>query len=76
MQYKPQGHGPDANKIPNMTSFWRRVRQFRENLKISAKKTKYQIHNISSHTPRTYTNKNGCNTNLRGIDLTQIKFQR
>ena len=76
MQYKPQGHGLDTNKIPKITSFWRCVRLFRENLKTSAKETKYQIDNISSHTPRTYTNKNGCNTNLRGIDLTQIKFQR
>ena len=31
-----------------MTSFWRCVRQFREILKIPAKKTKYEIDNIQA----------------------------
>ena len=30
----------------------------------------------SSHTPRTYKNTNGCNTNLRGIDMMRIKYIR
>ena len=65
-----------SNNIPKMTPFWRFVRQFRENLKIWVKKTKYLIDNIQAIHQRTYKNTNGCNTNLRGIDLTQIKFQR
>ena len=59
-----------------MILLWRCVHQFWKNLKISAKDIKNLNDIIKFNVTKTLENTNRCNTNHRGNDLVQNKFQR